>query len=354
MAEDNELTELRRRLQTINRKLLSLLGERGEIVLEVKKYKEAHGIPAFVPEREMEMLDQLVRENEGPYCDKTIQHLFKEIFAASVKLIEQETGSNLRIARPKGEGSAKSFLLGDIEVFAAPIVMAGPCAVESEAQIWKTAKMLSERGIRFLRGGAFKPRTSPYSFQGLGEIGLRYLREAADEFGLLVVTEATGLKALESVLCYADIVQIGARNMYNYELLQEAGQAGKPVFLKRSFAATIDEFVMAAEYVAKAGNDKILLCERGIRTFETQTRNTLDLSAVPLLQSLVKLPVIVDVSHAAGRKDILAALAKAAIASGANGLMVEVHPEPSIARSDANQQLSFEEFARFLDSLKLA
>jgi 3-deoxy-7-phosphoheptulonate synthase/chorismate mutase len=215
------------------------------------------------------------------------------------------------------------------------------------------ARGLARLGVRLLRGGTFKPRSSPYAFQGLGEVGLRILAEAARRHGMACVTEVMDTRAVALVAEYADVVQIGARNMHNYALLREVGALRKPVLLKRGFSATLDELLWSAEYVLKEGNETVILCERGIRTFETQTRNTLDISAIPIVRRTSYLPVIVDVSHAAGRTDILAPLARAALAAGANGVMVEVHPCPAVARSDSQQQLSLDEFARFLGEVGL-
>ena len=220
------------------------------------------------------------------------------------------------------------------------VVMAGPCAVESRDQVMAASECLARIGVPILRGGAYKPRTSPYSFQGLGMEGLKILAEARQRYGILVVTEAVDRESLDQVVEWADMVQIGARNMQNFELLKAVGQAGKPVLLKRGFAATIDEWLMAAEYVAAHGNTNIVLCERGIRTFETKTRNTLDISAVPVVKQLSHLPVVVDPSHAAGQWQWVAPLARAAIAAGADGLIIEAHPNPAEALSDGPQSLT--------------
>ncbi|MDI6631000.1 MAG: 3-deoxy-7-phosphoheptulonate synthase [Bacillota bacterium] len=228
------------------------------------------------------------------------------------------------------------------------VVMAGPCAVESEVQLIAAAKAVKEAGGHILRGGAFKPRTSPYSFQGLEEEGLKLLANAREATGLPVVTEVIDTRDVEVVERYADILQIGARNMQNFRLLREVGQAKKPVLLKRGLAATVEEWLMAAEYIAAAGNHKIILCERGIRTYETGLRNTLDLSAVPLVKELSHLPVIVDPSHATGNYRMVPPLAKAAVAAGADGLMIEVHPDPARALCDGPQSLTPERFAALM------
>lgn len=232
------------------------------------------------------------------------------------------------------------------------VVMAGPCAVESREQIVETARAVKEAGAQILRGGAFKPRSSPYSFQGLGIEGLKYLREAAEETGMLVVTEVLDSQDIPAVSEYSDILQIGARNMQNFRLLRAAGKQEKPVLLKRGLAATIEEWLMAAEYIMCEGNYRIILCERGIRTFENSTRNTLDISAVPLVKRLSHLPVVVDPSHASGKWYLVAPLAKASLAAGADGLLIEVHPRPEEARSDGAQSLTPENFKTLMEDLK--
>jgi 3-deoxy-7-phosphoheptulonate synthase len=229
--------------------------------------------------------------------------------------------------------------------------VAGPCSVESEEQMEQVAAGLSKAGVSFLRGGTFKPRTSPYSFQGLKERGLKILRGAARRHGMASVTESTSVANIELVAKYADVIQIGARNMANYELLRAAGRTGMPVLLKRGFGATLDEWLNAAEYVAVSGSRDIVLCERGIRTFVSDTRNTLDLSAVPLVLQRSRLPVMVDVSHAAGRRDILAPLATAGFAAGACAVMIEVHPDPDSALSDSEQQITIEDFCALRKSV---
>jgi 3-deoxy-7-phosphoheptulonate synthase len=231
-------------------------------------------------------------------------------------------------------------------------IIAGPCSVESRQQIIETAEMLAETGVRFLRGGAFKPRTSPYAFQGLKAEGLEFLREAADRTGMKVVTEVKDTETLPDVLAASDILQVGARNMYNFSLLERLGDERKPVMLKRSFAATIEEWLMAAEYLASRGNYQVMLCERGIRTFEPATRNTLDLNAVPLLKQLTHLPVLVDPSHGTGRWDLVLPMAQAAVVAGADGLMVEVHLDPASALSDGYQSLRPSTFRELMTRLR--
>jgi 3-deoxy-7-phosphoheptulonate synthase len=233
-------------------------------------------------------------------------------------------------------------------------LIAGPCTVESREQLLETAQAVARAGATMLRGGAYKPRTSPYAFQGLGQAGLRLLAEAKAQTGLPVVTEVMDARDLEPVLEVADVVQIGARNMQNYALLAEVGRADRPVLLKRGLSSTLEELLMAAEYVLREGNDRVMLCERGIRTFENAYRFTLDLTAVPVLQQLSHLPVIVDPSHAAGRRELVTPLSLAAAAVGADGIMVEVHPRPEEAICDGPQSLVAAEFADYAERVKAA
>jgi 3-deoxy-7-phosphoheptulonate synthase len=230
-------------------------------------------------------------------------------------------------------------------------VMAGPCSVESREQLFETAEAVKAAGATILRGGAFKPRTSPYSFQGLGVEGLRYLAEAREATGLPVITEVMEPNQVDIVAEYCDILQIGTRNMQNYSLLTAVGRVARPVMLKRGYGATVEEWLMAAEYIVSSGNPNVILCERGIRTFETYTRNTLDLAAVPLLHHLTHLPVIVDPSHATGKRWLVKPLAIGGVAVGADGVMVEVHPRPDEALSDAEQQLTLDQFREMMPSL---
>ncbi|MCI0468835.1 MAG: 3-deoxy-7-phosphoheptulonate synthase [Nitrospirae bacterium] len=232
-------------------------------------------------------------------------------------------------------------------------VMAGPCAVENKATLIGIAEKIKEAGASFLRGGAFKPRTSPYTFQGLGEEGLEYLAEAREKTGLPVVTEIMDPRDLDVIVKYTDIIQIGARNMQNFRLLLEVGSVKKPVLLKRGLSSTIKEWLMSAEYIMSRGNEDVMLCERGIRTFETATRNTLDLSAVPLLKQLTHLPVVVDPSHGVGRWDLVPPMAKAAVAAGADALIIEVHTNPEEALSDGEQSLKPDIFAKLMKELRL-
>ncbi|NBI06900.1 bifunctional 3-deoxy-7-phosphoheptulonate synthase/chorismate mutase [Senegalia massiliensis] len=231
-------------------------------------------------------------------------------------------------------------------------IIAGPCSIESREQIEKVSLFLSKKGIKILRGGAFKPRTSPYSFQGLGFEGLEYLKECGEKYNLKVVSEILDPRDVEKSLEFIDIIQIGSRNMQNYSLLKEVGKVSKPVMLKRGMNATIEEWLMAAEYIALEGNDNIILCERGIRTFDNFTRNTLDITAVPIIKSLTKLPIIVDPSHGTGVRELVRPMSQAAASVKADGIMVEVHFNPDEALSDGKQSIDFREFEKLIDTTK--
>ncbi len=244
--------------------------------------------------------------------------------------------------------------VGDVEIGGSRVVvMAGPCSVENRDQIERSAEIVARAGAAVIRGGAFKPRSSPYAFQGLGEEGLRMLREAADRNGLLVVSEVMDLTQIPLVAQYADILQVGARNMQSFNLLRDLGKQRKPVLLKRGIAATIEELLLSAEYVLAGGNYDVILCERGIRTFETYTRNTLDISAIPVVKKLSHLPIVADPSHGTGRRDKVAPMARAAVAAGADGLLVEVHPDPDHALSDGAQSLRPEQFQELMAQLRM-
>jgi 3-deoxy-7-phosphoheptulonate synthase len=233
------------------------------------------------------------------------------------------------------------------------VVMAGPCSVESRDQIERSAEIVAHGGAKIIRGGAFKPRTSPYSFQGLGEPGLELLRTAADRHGLLVVSEVMDLTQIALVSGYADMLQVGARNMQNFNLLRELGRQPKPVLLKRGIAATIEELLLSAEYILAGGNYGVILCERGIRTFESYLRNTMDISAIPVVKKLSHLPIVADPSHGTGRRDKVAPMARAALAAGADGLLMEVHPDPNHARSDGAQSLYPAQFEELMTQLRM-
>ncbi len=243
--------------------------------------------------------------------------------------------------------------VGGVAIGAETVVtMAGPCSVESEEQIESCAAIVAGEGAKFIRGGAFKPRSSPYSFQGLGEAGLKILRQAADRHSLLVISEVMDQVQIPLLLEYSDILQVGARNMQNFNLLRELGKVRKPVLLKRGIAATIEELLLSAEYIMSGGNYRVILCERGIRTFETSTRNTMDISAIPVLKRLTHLPVLADPSHGTGKRDYVLPMARAAVAAGADGLLVEVHPDPDRAVSDGAQTLRPDQFAAMMREVR--
>ncbi len=287
--------------------------------------------------------------NTGPVEDSRLLSLdgVKETIRVTkpYKLVSRET-----------HPQSTTITIGDINIGGEePVIMAGPCAVESEEQALKIARLVKQYGAQIFRGGAFKPRTSPYSFQGLGEEGLKILKQVRSETGLLIVSEATDHTNIEVVEQYGDIIQIGARNMQNYSLLRAAGRASKPILLKRGFAATVGELLMSAEYIISEGNTQVILCERGIRTFADNTRSTLDLSAIPSIKEVSHLPVVVDPSHAAGRREYVIPLSRGAMAVGADGLLVEVHHDPSHALSDGMQSLypeQFEELMREIESIR--
>ncbi len=284
--------------------------------------------------------------NKGPVEDTQLRALpgVKETIPVTkpYKLVSRET-----------HAESTAVIIGDIQIGGGePVIMAGPCAVESEEQALTIARHVKRHGAKIYRGGAFKPRTSPYAFQGLGEKGLKILQKVKQETGLLIITEATDTENLSLVERYADIIQIGARNMQNYSLLRLAGQSERAVLLKRGLAATIDEWLMAAEYIMSEGNRQVILCERGIRTFSDNTRNTLDLSAIPSIKEASHLPIIVDPSHAAGRRDYVIPLSRGAIAIGADGLLIEVHNDPSRALSDGTQSLYPDQFAELMKEIE--
>jgi 3-deoxy-7-phosphoheptulonate synthase len=263
-------------------------------------------------------------------------------------------GSPYKLASRSFRPGGSLIKIGDIEMGGDRVVMmAGPCSVESREQIEQCAEIVAKGGAQIIRGGGFKPRSSPYSFQGMGEEGLRMLREAADRNGLRVVSEVMDQTQIPVISEYADVLQVGARNMQNFNLLKELGKLRKPILLKRGIAATIEELLLSAEYIMAGGNYDVILCERGIRTFETFTRNTLDLSAIPVVKKLSHLPVVADPSHGTGRRDMVAPMARAAVAAGADGVMVEVHPDPDRALSDGAQTIRPDQFAELMDQLRI-
>lgn len=349
----NKLESYRSEIVSLNHQILDLLSKRGELAQKIGEEKLKQGTRIYDPQREKEMLNDLIDSNKGPFNDHTIKQLFKEIFKASTDLQKSENEKHLYVSRKlKPEDTIVTFDNGGIIGDGNKSFVFGPCSVESFEQVEAVAKNLHAKGEKFIRGGAFKPRTSPYDFQGLGVEGLKILKQIKDKYDLNVVSEIVNPNDFEVADEYLDVFQIGARNMQNFELLKEAGRTKKPILLKRGLSATIEEFVYAAEYIASQGNQNIILCERGIRTYEKATRNTLDISAVPILKQGTHLPVMVDVTHSTGRKDIMLPTAKAALAVGADGVMAEVHPDPSVALSDAGQQMDLDEFQAFYDELK--
>ncbi|MCA1065981.1 bifunctional 3-deoxy-7-phosphoheptulonate synthase/chorismate mutase [Rossellomorea sp. AcN35-11] len=348
---NQELDQLRKQVDEMNLKLLDTINERAKLVQEIGRVKETQGVYRYDPVRERGMLDLIKEHNNGPFEHSTIEHIFKEIFKAGLELQKDDHRKALLVSRKKKPDDTIVTINGDSIGDGKPHFIFGPCAVESYEQVAEVAKAVKAKGLKLLRGGAFKPRTSPYDFQGLGIEGLKILKKVADEYDLAVVSEIVNPADIEPALEYIDVIQIGARNMQNFELLKAAGAVKKPVLLKRGLAATIDEFINAAEYIISQGNGDIILCERGIRTYEKATRNTLDISAVPILKQETHLPVFVDVTHSTGRRDLLLPTAKAALAIGADGVMAEVHPDPAVALSDSAQQMDLDQFDRFYQEL---
>ena len=353
-AHDTSMAEVRAHIDRVNRQLLDLLQQRAELVLRIAEIKRAQGLQGFDPAREDEMLEDLLGRSRGPFGDAELREIFRTIFRASLDIQEREQWKRLQVKRkdllPPG-----GVRVGEVAIGAgATVMIAGPCSVETAGQMELVAGFLGGYGNMILRAGAYKPRTNPYSFQGLREEGLELLKTAAARHCLPSVTEILDVSSLEAIVAHADMLQVGARNMYNTELLKALGRAGRPVLLKRSFMATIEEFLLAAEYIVSSGNSQVVLCERGIRTFERATRNTLDISAVALLKRETPLPVIVDLSHSLGRRDIVLPCARAVLAAGADGIMLEVHPNPDRALSDGFQQLDLAAFASLMEELGLA
>ncbi|MFD2446430.1 bifunctional 3-deoxy-7-phosphoheptulonate synthase/chorismate mutase [Bacillus sp. CGMCC 1.16607] len=347
-----ELDQLRGKVDEINLELLRLINERAQLVQEIGRVKESQGVYRYDPVRERNMLDLIKKHNDGPFDNSTAEHIFKEIFKAGLELQKGDHNKALLVSRKKKIEDTIVNVKGELIGNGLPHFVFGPCAVESYEQTATVAKAVKEKGLRLLRGGAYKPRTSPYDFQGLGLEGLKILKRVADEYDMAVISEIVNPFDIEIACEYIDVIQIGARNMQNFELLKAAGSVNKPVLLKRGIAATIEEFIYAAEYIMSQGNGQIILCERGIRTYEKATRNTLDISAVPILKKETHLPVLVDVTHSTGRRDLLLPAAKAALAIGADGVMAEVHPDPAVALSDAAQQMNLEQFDDFLKELQ--
>ncbi|MGX9931309.1 bifunctional 3-deoxy-7-phosphoheptulonate synthase/chorismate mutase [Virgibacillus salarius] len=326
-----------RKAENIDEVLLDLLCAKGQLVAESLRNSKISDV-------------DINSKNKGPYTTETIKQVLQALSDEEFKNTEKTTKVYLHSRAFQEENSVihvGNELIGKQQ----PQFIIGPCSVESHEQVYRVAEEMSKRGVSLLRGGAFKPRTSPYDFQGLGIEGLQILAEVARTYNMSVVTEIMSPESIAEAYDYVDVIQIGSRNMHNFDLLKTVGKLDKPVLLKRGLSATIHEFKMAAEYILNEGNKNVILCERGIRTYETATRNTFDISAIPILKQETHLPVFADISHAAGRKDILLPQAKAAFAAGADGIMAEVHPNPAVALSDAKQQMDLLEFAQFMDQL---
>ncbi|PWT89654.1 MAG: 3-deoxy-7-phosphoheptulonate synthase [Acidobacteria bacterium] len=326
------------------------------MIVVLKKNVAKADLERLLAKLREQQCDYLLYENGEPVLKiKSKQNLLSNDFFLSqpgVQAVFRITPAYSLAARKSPE-QVTSIPIGQQRIDAQTFtIIAGPCAVESEDQIMEIAQRLSQSGIRFLRGGAFKPRTSPYTFQGLGLEGLKLLRKAADRFQMSIVTEAISSSDVPVVSEYADVLQIGTRNMQNFRLLKTAGKQKRPVLLKRGMNATIEEFLLAAEHILNEGNPNVILCERGIRTFETATRNTLDISAVPLIKELSHLPIFVDPSHASGKRSLILPLSRAALAAGADGLLIEVHDQAEKAKSDGPQSINFSTFDNLLSSLK--
>lgn len=347
-TSENNIQQLRQEIDTLNLEILNLISKRGKIAKEIGSIQTGIGASQYDPKRELEMLEALTRANEGPFDNNTLKSLFKNIFQASMETSKKAEKPKFLTSKSAKEDTVVK--LGDVSIGKghSPVLIAGPCAIESQKQIDVTAEYVNSKGIKLFRGGAFKPRSNPYSFQGLGEDALKWARTTCDKYGLQFVAEIMDAKDLDLCLEYVDVLQIGARNSQNFTLLKSVGKTQKPVLLKRGLSSLIEEWIMSAEYIMSEGNHNVILCERGIRTFEKYTRNTLDVSAVALAKIETHLPVIVDVTHSGGRRDLLIPLTKAALAIGADGIMVEVHPNPAVALSDQKQQMDFNQFDEYL------
>lgn len=347
------LYEMRQEIDDINLQILDLLNQRATIASEIGRIKSELGEPFYDPQREAEMLQAIQLANAGPFSNESIQHLFKQIFSATLAMNEASARASLLVHRKSAQDRTVITLPDGTRIGDGSFqVIAGPCAVESFEQMDAAAAVLAAQGVTIMRGMAYKPRTSPYHFQGLGEEGLKIARRVANKHGMMVTSEIMDASQITMMSDYVDIFWVGARNMQNSFLLRALGKVDQPIILKRSFGSTLEELLYAAEYIVSSGNPNVILIERGIRSFERWTRATLDISAVPLLKLQTHLPVIVDISHSAGRRDIANTLGRAVKASGADGLMVEVHPNPSVALSDAEQQLSLPEFESLMAELE--
>ena len=338
------ITGLRNDIDALDDEILQRLVLRAGLAEQIAALKAEAGESTRDANREAEILDRLCAMDLGPVSADDVRHVWRAILSSSRRMMDKDR--DLLVCEPRGR---RPITVGALDLFKpyaeTPELIAGPCAIEDAEIVSDTASALAKAGVRILRGGAFKPRTSPYSFQGLGEEGLGILAYAAREHGMACISEVLDTRTVEEVAWYVDIIQIGTRNMANFELLKEVGATGKPVLLKRGFAATVDEWIHSAEYLAVNGCNDIIMCERGIRTFSDASRFTIDFAAVAEVQARTWMPVVVDVSHAAGRRELVPPLFKAAIACGADGVMVEVHACPDRARCDSRQQLTPDAFA---------
>jgi len=321
-ATKEQVEHICKRIEDLKFKVHSIQGEERVVIAAVGTGDVTHAIESLASSPEVESAVKI----SAPY-----------------KLVSRQVKKERTVVTVANGGSFGGDEFG---------VVAGPCSVETEEQIMSSAEQVAKSGAKFLRGGAYKPRSSPYSFQGLEEKGLKLLRKAGDATGLAVVTEVMTVMNVDLVAEYADVLQIGARNIQNYPLLKEVGRVNRPVVLKRGLCATLEELLLSAEYILSNGNPNVILCERGIRTFETATRNTLDIQAVPVLRQMTHLPIVVDPAHSSGMRSIIPALTRAIAAVGADGMMLEMHPDPEKAWSDGAQSLTFDEYAKMMDELQ--
>jgi 3-deoxy-7-phosphoheptulonate synthase/chorismate mutase len=343
------IESLRKEVDAINLQLLELLSKRAQLAYEIGKLQTSQGMELYDPQREADMLTALQMANKGPFSNDTVKALFKEIFKASLALEEKTARARIVVQRKSPDQNTVIQLPHGVKIGDGSFqIVAGACAVESFEQMDAIGEVLASEGVKIMRGMAYKPRSSPYDYQGMGEEGLKIARKVADKYGMVVVSEIMDASQIPMFQDYVDIFWVGARNMQNSFLLKALGKIRQPVILKRHFSATLKELIYCAEYIASGGNTNVIFIERGIRTFNEEVRNTLDIGAVPLLKMESHLPVIVDISHSAGRRDLAVPFGRIAKAAGADGLMVEVHPNPPVAMSDAKQQLYFDQFRELM------
>ncbi|HVU14774.1 MAG TPA: bifunctional 3-deoxy-7-phosphoheptulonate synthase/chorismate mutase [Phototrophicaceae bacterium] len=352
MSDETSVSELRGQVDDINMQILELLTKRAKVVSEIGKLHTRMGVSHYDPSREAEMLTRLEQANKGPFSNETIKALFREIFRASLDMEETQARARIRVQRKSPDERTVIRMPDGYEIGGGDFsVIAGSCTVESYEQMDEVAAALAARGVRIMRGMAWKPRTSPYEFQGMGEPGLQIAREVANKYNMYVVSEIMDASQIPMFMDYVDVFWVGARNMQNSFLLKALGKIDRPVFLKNGISATQEEFLYSAEYIVSSGNPNVMLIMRGIRTYEKVTRNAIDIGALAVLKLESHLPVIMDISHSAGRRDIAKPLARVARSVGADGLMVEVHPNPPVAMSDAKQQLTIQQFNEMMDEI---